>query len=158
MKRHAAICLNPWMSAPAGAILVLMIVLLPSSRLDAKALQFDSVNAAEPSGKSPPEDRPTAIGIPSGIARVFDGKWIRRIVLAIRQSLQLENPVAAGAIEIATENDGAQFKRAFLVREGKADNAPEELIFAEGCRGVATVSEAGSEVSPAFPISKSRCR
>jgi hypothetical protein len=65
---------------------------------------------------------------------VFDGKWIRRIVLAIRQSLQLENPVAASAIEIAAENDGAQFKRAFLVREGKADNAPEELIFAEGCR------------------------
>ena len=30
-----------------------------------------------------------------------DGKWIRRIVLAIRQSLQVENPVAAGAIEIA---------------------------------------------------------
>ena len=37
----------------------------------------------------------------SGIARVFDGKWIRRIVLAIRQSLQVENPFAAGAIEIA---------------------------------------------------------
>ncbi len=45
----------------------------------------------------------------------FDGKWICRIVLAIRQSLRVENPVAAGAIEIAAENDGAQFKRAFLV-------------------------------------------
>jgi hypothetical protein len=32
---------------------------------------------------------------------VFDGKWMRQIVLAIRQSLQVENPVAAGAIEIA---------------------------------------------------------
>ncbi len=65
---------------------------------------------------------------------MFDGKWIRRIVLAIRQSLQLENPVAAGAIEIAAENDGAQFKRAFLVRKDKAHNAPEDLIFAERCR------------------------
>jgi hypothetical protein len=41
-----------------------------------------------------------AIGIPSGIARVFDGKWMRQIVFAIRQSLQVENPAAAGAIEI----------------------------------------------------------
>jgi lipoprotein-anchoring transpeptidase ErfK/SrfK len=38
-------------------------VLLPASRLDAKALQLDAVDAAEPSGKSPPEDRPTPIGI-----------------------------------------------------------------------------------------------
>ena len=61
----------------------------------------------------------------------FDGKWIRRIVLAIRQSLQVENPVAAGATEIAAENDHAQFKRAFLARKDKAHNAPEDLIFAE---------------------------
>jgi hypothetical protein len=45
--------------------------------------------------------QPMAIGIPSGIARVFDGKWMRQIVLAIRQSLQAENPVGAGAIETA---------------------------------------------------------
>ena len=44
--------------------------------------------------------QPMAIGIPSGIARAFDGKWMRQVVLAIRQSLQVENPVAAGAIEI----------------------------------------------------------
>ena len=66
------------------------------------------------------------------------------------------------AIEIAAENDGAQFKRAFLVRKDKAHNAPEDLIFAERCREdrgrVATVSEAGSEVRSASPISKSRCR
>lgn len=35
---------------------------------------------------------------------------------------------------MAAENDGAQFKRALLVREGKVDNAPEDLIFAERCR------------------------
>jgi hypothetical protein len=48
------------------------------------------------------------------------------------------------------------------VRKDKAHNAPEDLIFAERCREdrgrVATVSEAGSEVRSASPISKSRCR
>jgi hypothetical protein len=46
----------------------------------------------------------------------------------------VEDPVAVGASGIAAEGDGDQFKRAFLLLEGKAVNAPEDRIFAERCR------------------------
>jgi lipoprotein-anchoring transpeptidase ErfK/SrfK len=62
MKLQAAARLNPRMSAPARALLVLIVVLI-ASRVDAAALQFDAVNSAEPSGKSLPAARPTPIGI-----------------------------------------------------------------------------------------------
>jgi lipoprotein-anchoring transpeptidase ErfK/SrfK len=62
MKLQAAARLNSRMSAPVRALLVLIVVLI-ASRVDAAALQFDAVNSAEPSGKSLSADRPTPIGI-----------------------------------------------------------------------------------------------
>jgi lipoprotein-anchoring transpeptidase ErfK/SrfK len=62
MKLQGAARLNPRMSAPARAMLILIVVLI-SSRLEAATMRFDAVNSAEPSGKSLSADRPTPIGI-----------------------------------------------------------------------------------------------
>ena len=62
MKRQIAARLNSRVLPPVRTFLILTVV-LTSSRLDAAALQFDAVNAAQPSGNSLAADRPTAIGI-----------------------------------------------------------------------------------------------
>jgi lipoprotein-anchoring transpeptidase ErfK/SrfK len=62
MKRQIAAGFNCRMLLPVRAFLILIVV-VTASRLDAATLQFDAVNSAEPSGKSLPADRPTAIGV-----------------------------------------------------------------------------------------------
>ncbi len=78
--------------------------------------------------------QPEVIGIPGGIAGVFDRDGIRRIVLAIQESGEAENPVAVGASGIAAKGNGKQFQRAFLLFESEAFNSPEDLILTERCR------------------------
>src|SRR5208282_2440624 len=77
--------------------------------------------------------QPEVIGIPSGIAGVFDGDGIRRIVLAIQESRQAENPIAVRAGGIAAKRNRKQFQRAFLLFESKAIHAPENLVLAKRC-------------------------
>src|ERR1022692_4931332 len=74
------------------------------------------------------------IGIPSGIAGVFDGGGIRRIVLAIEESRQSEDAVAVGTSGIAAKGNCKQFQGAFLLFESEAVNPPQDLIFTERCR------------------------
>jgi hypothetical protein len=61
--------------------------------------------------------QPEVIDIPSGIAGVFDGDGIRRIVLAIQESRQAKHAVAVRAGGIAAKGDGKQFQGAFLLFE-----------------------------------------
>ena len=75
--------------------------------------------------------QPKVFGIPSGITGVFDGDGIGRIVFAIQESGQAENPVAVGAGWIATEGNRKQFQSAFLLFERKALNSPEDLVLTE---------------------------
>jgi hypothetical protein len=52
--------------------------------------------------------QPEVIGIPDGIAGVFDRDHVGRIVLAIAESGDTQNTVAIGASEIAAEGHGEQ--------------------------------------------------
>lgn len=52
---------------------------------------------------------PQIIGIPSGIAAVFDRPVIRRIVLAVRETYEPETPTAVGACGITSDGDSEQF-------------------------------------------------
>jgi hypothetical protein len=78
--------------------------------------------------------QPKVTWIRSRIARVFDGDGIRRIVLAIPQSRQAEDPVAVHAAGISAKGNRKQFEDAFLLLESEAVNAAEDLIFAERSR------------------------
>jgi len=78
--------------------------------------------------------QPKVTWIRSRIAWVFDGDGIRRIVLAIPESRQAEDPVAVRAIGSAYDGDGEQFEGAFLPPESETVNAAEDLIFTEQCR------------------------
>jgi peptidoglycan hydrolase-like protein with peptidoglycan-binding domain len=62
MKPQAAARLSLWTLVPACACLTLIIA-LTASQLNAAELRPDAVNSAEPSGKSPPADKSTPIGI-----------------------------------------------------------------------------------------------
>src|SRR5208283_5981973 len=78
--------------------------------------------------------QPEVIGIPSGIAGVFDGDGIRRIVLAIHESRQAENPVTVRASGIPAKGNRKQFQGAFVLFKSEAVNSPKDLILAERCR------------------------
>ncbi len=77
--------------------------------------------------------QPEVIGIPSGIARVFDGHLTRRIVLAIQESRQAKHAVAIRTGGISAKGDRKQLQRAFLLFEREAVNPPKDLIFTERC-------------------------
>src|SRR5258708_40325497 len=74
------------------------------------------------------------MGMPSGIARVFDCDRIRGIVLAIQESRQAKDAVTVGAGGIAAKADRKQFQGAFLLFESEAVHSPEDLVFTERCR------------------------
>jgi hypothetical protein len=78
--------------------------------------------------------QPTVTWIRSRIARVFDGDGIRRIVLAIPESRQAEDPVAVHAGGISAKGNRKQFEGAFLLLEGETVNTAEDLIFVERSR------------------------
>src|ERR1017187_3620404 len=75
--------------------------------------------------------QPEVIGIPGGIAGVFDRHGIRRIVLAIQESGQSEDAVAVSTSGIAAKGDGKQFQGAFLLFESEAVHPPEDLVLTE---------------------------
>ena len=78
--------------------------------------------------------QPKVTEIRSRIARVLDGDGIRRIVFAIPESRQAEDPFAVRAGGISTKGNRKQFEGAFLLLESETVNAPEDLISAERCR------------------------
>ena len=59
---------------------------------------------------------------------------MRRVVLAIKESGQAENPIAVRAGGIAAKGNGKQFQGAFLLLESETFHSPENLVLTEGCR------------------------
>src|SRR5271155_130703 len=59
---------------------------------------------------------------------------MRRIVLAIQESRQAENPIAVRAGGIAAKGNGKQFQGAFLLFESESVNSPKDLVLTERCR------------------------
>ena len=112
--------------------------------------------------------QPEIIGIPGGIAGVFDRHRIRGIVLAIEESGQAENPVAVGTSGIAAKGNGKQFQGAFLLFESEAVNSPKDLVFTERCRedcirrgnriGGPERSEAGLSIGIQIQIEMAYCK
>ena len=77
---------------------------------------------------------PEVSGSPDGIVGIFDRDAVGRIVLAIQESGDAEDPVAVGASGIAAEFDGEQLERLFLTLKVEAIDPPEHLVFAGRCR------------------------
>lgn len=108
MKRQIAARLNSRVLPPVRTFLILTVV-LTSSRLDAAALQFDAVNAAQPSGNSLAADRPTAIGIRLEVLLdrahfspgEIDGKFGENAKKALRAYTEAQQPPGSDSLTAA---------------------------------------------------------